>query len=84
MVQRYKELSKAKISPTRNFVISAFSGGGFTIAQQIETEENGKTTSMFMREAMHVIDLHSLYEIRDAVNMAIKVSEDDVKANWDK
>ena len=45
----YHELSKAKITDSRNIVISSCSRGGFTIAQQLEAKENDKTTSVFMK-----------------------------------
>ena len=74
----YHELSRAKISSSRNFVISSCSKGGFTIAQQLEAKENDKTTSVFMKGAFHVDDLHGLYNIRDAVNLAIKIVEENM------
>ena len=61
------------------------SKGGFTIAQQLEAKENDKTTSVFLKGAFHVDDIHGLYNIRDAVNLAIKVAEEnaDDKTDWD-
>lgn len=81
----YHELSKAKITDSRNFVISSCSKGGFTIAQQLEAKENNKTTSVFMKGAFHVDDLHGLYNIRDAINLAIKITEENMsdEINWD-
>ena len=83
----YHELSRAKITDSRNVVISSCSKGGFTIAQQLEAKENNKTTSVFMKGAFHVEDIHGLYNLRDAVNLAIKISEensaDDDEA-WDE
>lgn len=72
----YYELSRAKITDSRNVVISSCSKGGFTIAQQLEAKENDKTTSVFMKGAFHVEDIHGLYNLRDAVNLAIKISEE--------
>ena len=72
----YHELSRAKVTDSRNIVISNCSKGGFTIAQQLEAKENDKTTSVFMKGAFHVEDIHGLYNIRDAVNLAIKISEE--------
>ena len=82
----YHELSRAKVTDSRNIVISNCSKGGFTIAQQLEAKENGKTTSVFMKGAFHVEDIHGLYNFRDAVNLAIKISEENSEDSdaWDE
>ncbi len=81
----YTELSRAKVTESRNIVISNCSKGGFTIAQQLEAKENDKTTSVFMKGAFHVEDIHGLYNLRDAVNLAIKITEESVESDeeWD-
>ena len=81
----YHELSRAKVTDSRNIVISNCSKGGFTIAQQLEAKENDKTTSVFLKGAFHVDDIHGLYNIRDAVNLAIKVTEENINngIDWD-
>ena len=81
----YNEISRAKVTDSRNVVISSCSKGGFTIAQQLEAKENNKTTSVFLKGAFHVDDLHGLYNIRDAINLAIKVTEENLgdDADWD-
>lgn len=80
----YTELSKAKVSDSRNIVLSSCSKGGFTIAQQLEAKEEGKTTTVFLKGAFHVDDNHGLYELRDAVNLAIKTSEENAdESDWD-
>lgn len=81
----YNEISRAKVTDSRNIVISACSKGGFTIAQQLEAKENDKTTSVFLKGAFHVDDIHGLYNIRDAVNLAIKVTEENSSngIDWD-
>ncbi len=81
----YSELSRAKVTESRNIVISNCSKGGFTIAQQLEAKENDKTTSVFMKGAFHVEDIHGLYNLRDAVNLAIKISEENIESDdeWD-
>lgn len=72
----YHELSKAEVSESRNIVISSCSKGGFTIAQQlVAREENDKVTTVFMKGAFHVDNVHGLYNLRDAVNLAIQLSE---------
>ena len=82
----YHELSRAKVTDSRNIVISNCSKGGFTIAQQLEAKENNKTTSVFMKGAFHVEDIHGLYNLRDAVNLAIKISEENSEDSdaWDE
>lgn len=83
----YHELSRAKVTDSRNIVISTnCSKGGFTIAQQLEAKENDKTTSVFMKGAFHVEDIHGLYNLRDAVNLAIKISEENSEDSdaWDE
>lgn len=71
----YNEISKAKVSNSRNVIISACSNGGYTIAQQLVAQEAGKTTSVFMKGAFHIDDINGLYELRDAINLAIQISE---------
>lgn len=86
----YKELSKAKATDSRNIVISTCSKGGFTIAQQLITvEADEKTTLTFLKGAFHVDDIKGLYELRDAINLAIKITEDgqnesDDDDSWDE
>lgn len=81
----YSEISRAKVTDSRNIIISNCSKGGFTIAQQLEAKENDKTTSVFLKGAFHVDDIHGLYNLRDAVNLAIKVTEENFseEADWD-
>ena len=71
----YNEISRAKVSDSRNIVISTCSKGGYTIAQQLVAQEDGKTTSVFMKGAFHIDDVHGLYELRDAINLAIQIGE---------
>ena len=72
----YNELSRAKVTDSRNIIISNCSKGGFTVAQQLEAKEGDKVTSVFMKGAFHIEDIHGLYNLRDAVNLAIKISEE--------
>lgn len=72
----YTELSRAKVTDSRNIVISSCSKGGFTVAQQLQTKENDKTISVFLKGAFHVEDVNGLYNLRDAVNVAIKMAEE--------
>lgn len=81
----YTELSRAKVTDSRNIVISSCSKGGFTVAQQLQAKENDKTTSVFLKGAFHVEDVNGLYNLRDAVNVAIKMAEESGPndENWD-
>lgn len=82
----YEEISRAKVTDSRNIVISGCSKGGFTIAQQLEAKEgDNKVTSVFLKGAFHVDDIHGLYNIRDAINLAIKIAEEAEENNeqWD-
>ena len=83
----YRELSKAEVSESRNIVISDCSKGGYTIAQQLVAREEGdKVTTVFMKGAFHVDSIHGLYNLRDAVNLAIQLSEEKEETSeedWD-
>lgn len=84
----YEEISKARVTDTRNVVISKCSRGGFTIAQQLEAKEAGTVTSVFMKNAIRVDSIERLIDLRDAINMAISIAEeshDDVieEDDWD-
>ena len=82
----YNELSRAKVTDSRNIIISNCSKGGFTIAQQLEAKEGDKITSVFMKGAFHIEDIHGLYNLRDAVNLAIKITEENSNDDeaWDE
>ena len=72
----YSEISRAKVSDTRNIIISDCSKGGFTIAQQLIVAEDDKPSiTVFMKGAFHIDDVQGLYELRDALNLAIEVCE---------
>lgn len=81
----YNEISKAKVTESRNIVISFCSKGGFTVAQQLETKEGNKTTSVFLKGAFHIDNVAGLYELRDAINIAIDVAEREAaeEGEWD-
>lgn len=73
----YREIARAKITNSRNAIVSHCSRGGYTIAQQLVAREEGeKETAVFLKGAFHVDEISGLYELRDAVNLAIKVSEE--------
>lgn len=85
----YNEISSAKISDTRNIVISECSKGGYTVAQQLVAHEGDDKTNVFMKGAFHVADLNGLYNMRDALNMAIYhvenggIIETEEEEEWD-
>lgn len=85
----YIEIAKTKVAKRRNVVVSHCSKGGFTVAQQLEAEEDGKTTCVFLKGAIHVDDVQGLYNMRDALNIAIAAAEDsghdsgDTDEYWD-
>ena len=82
----YKELSRAKVTDSRNIVVSNCSKGGFTIAQQLEAKESDKITSVFMKGAFHVEDTQGLYNLRDSLNLAIAKAESENEDSnmWDE
>lgn len=71
----YKELSSANIQEKRMLVISQCSKGGFTLAQKIFVEEGNKKTGIFLKNAIHVDDIDGIYNLRDALNLAIEMIE---------
>lgn len=80
----YSEISKAKVTEKRSIVISTCSKGGYTMAQRLDTDEDDKTTSVFLKGAFHINDIQGLYNLRDAVNLAIKKTEDGLEdTDWD-
>lgn len=79
----YSELAKAKVSEARNVVISACSKGGFTIAQQLEAKEGNNIFAVFLKGAIQVDDVNGLYDLRDALNLAIQRFETDDDIQWD-
>lgn len=71
----YNEIAKAKISEGRNIVISECSNGGYTVAQQVEAENDGKKMKIFLKGAFHVDNIDGFYEMRNAINHAIEMIE---------
>ena len=82
---KYTELAKAEVTDSRNIVISTCNKGGFTIAQQLQAKEGSKITSVFMKGAFHIEDIDGLHNLRDAINLAIKVVEESSEndTDWD-
>lgn len=84
----YKELANAQIDEKRRLVISSYLENGqykgFTLAQQIEAEEGKKKTRVFLKGGIHIRDLDSLYNLRDAINNAIDQYENQTELGWDE
>lgn len=83
----YTAIAAAKITDTRSIVISECSKGGYTLAQKMEVlEDNGKRTQVFLKGAMHINDIQGLYNLRDSINLAIKIAEEGIPedADWDE
>lgn len=69
---QYEQYAKAKIADFRNLVISACSKGGFTMAQQVEVNENGDPMYIFLKGAFHIDSISGLIAIRDALNETLQ------------
>lgn len=74
----YTELSNTEITENRNVVISECSRGGFTVAQQLKADG----TKVFMKGALHIDNLEGLYNLRNALNVAIDKVEEADKEMW--
>lgn len=53
---------------------------GFTVGQQVEVQEGTKVVNMFIKGAFHIDSIEGLYNLRDALNEAIKKVEDEEEA----
>lgn len=85
---RFRELATVKIQDTRSLIISSVNDGanGFTIAQQLKVNEDGRTTSVFLKGGIQIPDVKTLIGIRDALNVAIArldSSEKEKDIEWD-
>ena len=68
---QYTKLSSAQIEENKNLVISEYQKGGYTLAQQITTKDNGKKLNVYLKGAIRIKDISGLYNLRDALNVAI-------------
>ena len=72
----FEELSKAKIKDKRFAIISRNNlNNGFTIAQQLVVPDGSEVLKIFIKGSMHIDGLEELYNLRDAINEAIKKVE---------
>lgn len=72
----YTELSSAPISDKRRIILSEYQKGGFTLAQQICIEEGSRKMNMFVKNSIQVDNIEGLYNLRDALNIAISKIEE--------
>lgn len=81
----YTEIARAQVTDTREVVISNCSKGGFTIAQVMSIKEGDGITPVYMKGAIHVANVDSLRNLRDAITLAIKKLESDSSEHeaWD-
>lgn len=69
---QYNKLSSAQIEENKKLVISEYNNKrGYTIAQQICTKDNGKKLNVYLKGAIRIKDVSGLYNLRDALNVAI-------------
>ena len=69
IIIKKKQLFKVPINGKRSIVIRLSDS-------KLETEEDeGRITSVFLKGAFHINDISGLYNLRDAVNMAINKVE---------
>lgn len=86
----YEQLSSARVTKSKNIVVSKCSRGGFTIAQQLVVNDDQNEVSVFLKGAYHIRDVDALISLRDAIDEAIEKSvesndenvEDDY--DWDE
>lgn len=86
----YERLSSARVTKSKNIVVSKCSKGGFTIAQQLVVNDDQNEVSVFLKGAYHIRDVDALISLRDAIDEAIEKSvesndenvEDDY--DWDE
>lgn len=71
----YSELASANIKEKRDAVISSCSKGGFTLAQRMVVEEGKKKTFVYLKNAIQIENIEGLYNLRDALNVAIDLVE---------
>lgn len=73
----YTELARAKVQPMRSVVISKRENmGDFSLVMMLEVQEGNRTTYVYMKDSsMYVDNIDGLYNLRDALNVAISEAE---------
>ena len=72
---KFTELANCHIGAKRSVVISSLEDDSFTIGQQLEVEEDGCTTNIFLKGAFHVDSIEGLCNLRDALTEAIRIAD---------
>lgn len=76
----FKELARARIKDKRYAVISTNNvNKGITIAQQLVIPEESGMLKVFIKGSIHLDGLEGLYNLRDAINMALENMEGNKK-----
>lgn len=75
----YRELARATTTKSRQAVISKVTGcgNGYTIGQRVEVPE--ENVAVFLKGGIHIDDLAGMYNLRDALNVAIHKEENEVE-----
>ena len=82
----YIPIIEVPITEKRSLIISSCNKGGYTIAQKVYTEIDGKSAGIFLKGSIHAFDLDALKKIRDTINSAIAMVEEGVApddTDWD-
>lgn len=67
----FRKISSAKIQEKRDLVISECSKGGYTIAQRVLVKEGNSTTTVYMKNAIHVDGIEGIENLRNALNVVL-------------
>lgn len=76
-------MGSTKITKNRNMVVSRCDTGGFTIAQQLEVDEGGKKTKVFMKGAIFVDSLENFSHVVDMLADVRRKAEEIENTQWD-
>lgn len=83
----YEQLSSARVTKSKNIVVSKCSKGGFTIAQQLVVNDDQNEVSVFLKGAYHIRNIDALISLRDAIdeaiNKSVKSDEGNVEDDYD-
>lgn len=83
MPRHFDQLGSVQITKHRNMVLSRCDNGGFTIAQQLVTDEDGKVTKVFMKGAIFVDGVESLRSVNNLLRRVLKSVEEQEATDWD-
>lgn len=79
----YQELAKAEIQSNRDIVISQRSKGDYTLTQMLRVPEDDRVMNIFLKGGIVIHGLDGLYNLRDALNVAILTIESKVDNEQD-